>query len=360
MSHSRERKEKNCLNCGTTVQGRFCHICGQENIEPKETFFGMVTHFFNDITHFDGKFFTTLKDLLFKPGFLSAEYMKGRRMSYLNPIRMYVFTSALFFLIFFSLFNTKDAFRITEGNEPLELSQRDSVIQRVEEKLRRDTSNENLRKQLELLKDTSKPVTAFDLIPFSDDFTAVSTIGGKYKSEKEYDSVQSALPKSERDGWLKGLWNRRAVKLNEKYKKTGSFSMSKLSDSVLHKLPYLLFISLPFFALILKLLYIRRRKHFYYADHGIFTIHHYIFSFILLLFIFLWDKLDDMTGWSVWGIFTFITILFWPIYLYKAMRRFYGQGRGKTFVKFVSLNILGFIVAMILLVFFFLFSVFQL
>ena len=101
MSHRPERKEKDCLNCGTTVQGRYCHVCGQENVEPKETFFGMVTHFFNDITHFDGKFFTTLKDLLFKPGFLSAEYMKGRRMSYLNPVRMYVFTSAIFFLIFF-------------------------------------------------------------------------------------------------------------------------------------------------------------------------------------------------------------------------------------------------------------------
>ena len=103
MSHGKERKEKDCLNCGTAVYGRYCHVCGQENAEPKETFFGMVAHFFYDITHFDGKFFTTLKDLLFYPGFLSAEYMKGRRMSYLNPIRMYVFTSAIFFLIFFSI-----------------------------------------------------------------------------------------------------------------------------------------------------------------------------------------------------------------------------------------------------------------
>ena len=101
MSHRPQRKEKNCLNCGTIVQGKFCHICGQENVEPKETFWGMVTHFFYDITHFDGKFFVTLKDLLFRPGFLSAEYMKGRRVSYLNPIRMYIFTSAVFFSYLF-------------------------------------------------------------------------------------------------------------------------------------------------------------------------------------------------------------------------------------------------------------------
>ncbi|MFI5131717.1 MAG: DUF3667 domain-containing protein, partial [Chitinophagales bacterium] len=103
MSHLAERKEKDCLNCGTIIQGRYCHVCGQENLEPKESFWHLVTHFFYDITHFDGKFFTTLKDLLFKPGFLTREYMKGRRVNYLNPIRMYVFTSAIFFLVFFSL-----------------------------------------------------------------------------------------------------------------------------------------------------------------------------------------------------------------------------------------------------------------
>ncbi|MBS1734243.1 MAG: DUF3667 domain-containing protein, partial [Bacteroidetes bacterium] len=108
MSHFKERSEKNCLNCGTEVNGRYCHVCGQENIEPKETVWHLVTHFFNDITHFDGKFFSTLKYLITKPGFLSAEYMKGRRNSYLNPIRMYVFTSAFFFLIFFSFFKVKE------------------------------------------------------------------------------------------------------------------------------------------------------------------------------------------------------------------------------------------------------------
>src|SRR5690349_22469253 len=92
--------------------GRYCHVCGQENVEPKESFLHLVTHFFNDITHFDGKFFTTLKDLLFKPGFLSKEYMIGRRASYLNPIRMYVFTSAIFFLLFFSFFESKAPLKI--------------------------------------------------------------------------------------------------------------------------------------------------------------------------------------------------------------------------------------------------------
>ena len=66
-----------------------------------------INHFFSDVTHFDGKFFITVKDLFAKPGFLSAEYMIGRRVRYLDPIRMYIFTSAIFFLIFFSLFDVQ-------------------------------------------------------------------------------------------------------------------------------------------------------------------------------------------------------------------------------------------------------------
>ncbi|HRO68985.1 MAG TPA: DUF3667 domain-containing protein [Chitinophagaceae bacterium] len=133
MSHRPERKEKDCLNCGTIVQGKYCHVCGQENTEPKESFWGMVSHFFNDITHFDGKFFTTLRVLLTRPGFLSAEYMRGRRMSYLNPVRMYVFTSALFFLIFFSIRNPDEGVKIFDPAGPLTAAQRDSILNKVGE-----------------------------------------------------------------------------------------------------------------------------------------------------------------------------------------------------------------------------------
>ena len=69
-------------------------MCGQENIETHETFGHLAVHFISDIFHFDGMFFSTLKYLLFKPGFLTYEYVRGRRASYLNPIKMYIFISA--------------------------------------------------------------------------------------------------------------------------------------------------------------------------------------------------------------------------------------------------------------------------
>ncbi|MEO6723037.1 MAG: DUF3667 domain-containing protein, partial [Ferruginibacter sp.] len=119
MNHLKERSEKDCLNCNARLHGTYCHICGQENIEPKESFWHLVAHFFYDITHFDGKFFSTLKYLIWRPGFLPAEYARGRRASYLNPIRMYVFTSAFFFLIFFSFMQPKEEVVVVKKKKPV-------------------------------------------------------------------------------------------------------------------------------------------------------------------------------------------------------------------------------------------------
>ncbi len=357
MSHRPERKEKDCLNCGTIVQGRFCQVCGQENTEPKETFWGMVMHFFSDITHFDGKFFVTLKDLLFRPGFLSAEYIRGRRASYLHPVRMYVFTSAVFFLVFFSLRGTQDAIKF-DNDDYFTTAQRDSALVRARKNLARDTADDDLRQIITILSDSSRQVKPSDLFPFQT-HTVISTINGEYNSRHQYDSAQAALPKDERDGWFARLWNKKASELNDRYRSQPTRSMQLVTESLLHRLPYLLFVSLPFFALILKLLYVRR-KNFYYADHAIFSVHHYIFSFILLLFVFLLEKLNDVSGWGIWSFLMGVSLFAWPVYLFIAMKKFYRQGFFKTFFKFLFLNLLGLIVLLFLLIFFFLFSIFQL
>lgn len=358
MSHAPERKEKDCLNCGTVIHGRFCHICGQENVVPKESFWKLVTHFFYDITHFDSKFFETVKDLFFKPGFLSKEYSRGRRASYLNPIRMYVFTSAIFFIIFFAMQDSGNFIKMS-NNDPYTKAQRDSLIHDLQPKLNTDSATSNMRTRFLLLSDTTRPIRPSDLLPFEDDvYVIMSTLGGKYGSIKEYDSIQKAKSAGERDGFWKRLWNKRAIRLNEKYRDDPSSSLKSVSSALLHNLPYMLFVSLPFFALILKLLYVRR-KNFYYADHGIFTVHHYILSFILLLLVFLLNELQDWTDWGIWGFFMAVTIIAWPVYLFLGMKRFYAQGIIKTFFKFLLLNLCGLIVMALLFGIFFLFSVFQ-
>src|SRR5579872_4745542 len=102
MSRHHLREDKACLNCGAIVPERFCSRCGQENTELKESLGHLIGHFFEDITHFDAKIFVTLKDLVLRPGFLTREYIAGKRVRYLNPVRMYVFISAVFFITVFA------------------------------------------------------------------------------------------------------------------------------------------------------------------------------------------------------------------------------------------------------------------
>lgn len=88
-----------CLTCGSALHGRYCHQCGQKRVDHHELsvkhFFGHLVH---EITHLDSnKILRTLFALLFRPGLLPREYLSGRRGLYINPIRVYLTISALYF-----------------------------------------------------------------------------------------------------------------------------------------------------------------------------------------------------------------------------------------------------------------------
>ncbi|MDE3254221.1 MAG: hypothetical protein KGO92_15575, partial [Bacteroidota bacterium] len=122
-----------------------------------------------------------------------------------------------------------------------------------------------------------------------------------------------------------------------------------------HLFPQMLFVSLPLFALLLKLVYIRR-KSFFYVNHVVFTIHLYCATFIIILLGFLITELGKI--WvgesSDWGsmFITFGGMFYW----YKSLRNFYQQGRAKTLLKYFLLFILTSLMMVVLFLFFFIFS----
>ena len=405
MSHSKEREEKICLNCGTALTDRYCHNCGQENTEPKETIWTLVSHFFNDITHFDGKFFSTVKYLITKPGFLSAEYIKGRRASYLHPIRMYVFTSAFFFIIFFSLFNAgdmikgdkDDAEQLKEltaassslkeklpatGDADLKAAMRRSInnidahaaalqgtvlVKERTDSIRRAKTNMLLDSAgIEMRANSLLPNDLLDSIAVNTKKNADSSKadmdiskmeGFDYRSKIAYDSVQKELPANKRDGWFKRKLVNKVIIYKTKYKNDKKEAGALMVEKMLHTLPQALFVSLPVFAFILMLLYTRRK--FYYADHAIFAIHLYCANFMILLLYFGIDKIKLASGWKWLSILEALLILSIFFYLYKAMSKFYLQGRAKTILKFILLNIVFYFVVVILLVTFIMLSLMQ-
>jgi hypothetical protein len=354
VSHLKERAENNCLNCNAVVHGKYCHICGQENIEPKETVWHLINHFFQDITHFDGKFFSSLKLLVFRPGFLSREYMLGRRAGYLNPIRFYVFTSAIFFLIFFSLYKFDPEKNINVSGsvnnvaiadiKKMDSAKYTNFIQKV-------IANDST---LKFAYDRELYFRYLDSVALAPAGFSI-TPANKNLTRREYDSL---LAHGKDHNWIERKLVYKQIELNEKYKGNKKAFIAALINSLLHSVPQILFITLPLFALWLKLMYTRRRQ-YYYVNHAIFTIHLFVFIFILLLVIFGINKLALIDGmhWLQWlsGILTLLLFF----YIYKAMRNFYKQGRGKTILKFIILLLFNLVIMTVLFTVFLFLSFFK-
>jgi hypothetical protein len=386
--------------------GRYCQVCGQENLEPKETVWHLVSHFLNDVTHFDGKFFATLRLLLLKPGFLSSEYIRGRRASYLHPIRMYVFTSAIFFLVFFSIHGSKDVFNVKEETpsyselhrrlDKLEralATEKDSagragVVEGIESLksmvaernmivARRAAKGEDIgadtlglyklsagaKAQLDSLisgiRSGAIPVSGLRTtkmtapIEVEEDTTEKGGVDDNrnwgFGDESlpgrvsEYDSMEAAKPPQQRPSGLTRYLNRHLVALNEHYHSDKQRFVEESKEGIMHTFPKVLFVSLPLFAAFLRLMNLRkkRRREFFYVDHGIFTIHLYVATFILMLVLMLLQRLEDNIH-QHW-LTVVETLLFLSIFVYEyiAMKKFYKQGWFKTLVKMCILNTLS-------------------
>jgi len=319
MSHLKERISKDCLNCGTEVAGRFCQQCGQENVEVKESFFQLFRHFLEDLTHFDGKLWKTLKLLLFEPGSLTKLYIEGKRASYIHPIRMYLFISAVFFLFMFTGEVPEKPEKI--GNKTTEANDFASGFQ------------EGIN--LNLDEDTVK-----------------------YKTIAEYNASQQKLPESKRDNWLDAVIKKKGIEINKKYN-GDKFKVGKaLIEKFEQYFSRMLYISLPIFAFFIWVLY-RRNKNHYFVDHMIFSIHIYCAFYIIL---FVAQSITTVKGYfnaEPSGIIASVVAFSLLYYLYKSLRNHFNQSRKKTLLKFIILNILTMFLMGILMIIFFMFSLFN-
>jgi len=353
--------------------GRYCHICGQENVEVKESFWHLATHLIYDIMHFDSKFFDTLKYLLWRPGFLSKEYLRGRRASYLHPIRMYVFTSAIFFIIFFAFVIKPDELGNTLKTTNTNTSEGRRTLQEeikiLEDSLQKTTDpkkKEDIQDDINGLKMASSYVPNIKVSETSDSSEKkkdndgkVLNIGDSFKTVAEYDSLQKTLPENKRDNWFERTMNHRIITINQKYKGDEERFKEDFIEKFKHSIPQMMFVSLPLLALILQLLYVRRRKQFYYVDHVIVLVHVYIAIFISLLIYYGFDALKTTTGWSLFSWFKTIAGIYIGLYCLLAMYKFYGQGIVKTTFKYIILLFVGTILTSLLLVVFIITSFFQ-
>src|SRR5690349_10164183 len=97
--HATVASAPQCDNCGAPVAGKYCSHCGQRFEHKIHSLLHFSREVTEDLTHADSRLWSTILALLFKPGFLTREFLNGRRVRYLPPLRLYLVLSVLFFLV---------------------------------------------------------------------------------------------------------------------------------------------------------------------------------------------------------------------------------------------------------------------
>ncbi len=92
-------QQNRCMNCGYNFAGKFCNACGEKVYHEHDK---SLTHFFEEglhfMTHFEGKFLTTLKTIILSPGKVSLDYCNGIRKKYFKPFSLFLLLVIIYLL----------------------------------------------------------------------------------------------------------------------------------------------------------------------------------------------------------------------------------------------------------------------
>ncbi len=166
MPRKNRRPLFTCRNCKTTIlpEDTFCKKCGQENHDHHLTMKAMFHEFVEGITHFDNKIISSYKNLIFRPAKLSKDYISGKRVSYVPPVRLYIFTAFVYFFLM-GLMVTKITSKINEirpdsyndlSNSSRIINISKSALYQIQENKNEDAVVRTLKQKLIKQKDSLK------------------------------------------------------------------------------------------------------------------------------------------------------------------------------------------------------------
>ena len=306
-----------CPNCGTPVSGQYCSNCGQIQKDIRRFFLALVNEALDDVFSLNSRMWKTLVAILFRPGFLTNEYLRGRRVSYVQPVRLYFITSISFFLMlsivnFFSPPLTVNALAVEVQSE--------TTVQ----------AGQTIEPKQSSGVDLPLDQTPVDGEQLSDLDQTLANVDRSF-ADGDFDLGLASISK-EKETKIKALLQtqiKKAVVLADQ----GS---GQLVATFLQIAPPIIFCLLPLFALLLKVLYMFRGV--YYTEHFIYAVHNHCFVYLTLLFYTLAEI--SLRGFpSIAGGLTIVVSIWMPAYLWISMKRVYGQGRFFTTLKFIGLGI---------------------
>jgi len=309
-----------CDNCGASVPGKYCGNCGQRLDPPLHSLGHFLAVAFEDVTHADTRLWRTLWALLFKPGFLTREFLDGRRARYLPPVRLYLVISLVFFVWLATLAKPgPDEAHMTPQQRAAIAEARQAA-----EKARRAVG-----------------AAAVVVVPAgtSADAPTAAPAAAAPKESFHGSSLEGDTEHCQKMNY-RGPWREALVRGCEQAARDHGRS---LLESFMHNLPRAMFVFLPLLAAVMMLLYWHPRH--YYVEHLLFYVHNHAFFFLVILIAgvlgTLLPSVATLMGW--------LTTLYIAWYVYRSMRTMYGQGRLRTVGKLAVLGIVYLLAASVML-----------
>ena len=317
-----------CENCGTRLTGNYCSQCGQAAIDYRRSIGHVLLDVLNEFLNWDSKFFASIGLLLTRPWRLTNEFVSGKRVRHVHPLRLYLLASVLFF---FAVNYGAKGLKFQPGKIPgdKQAEVADAINKgrgEIEKELDKENLSPQARKKAEdALNALSKPSPAAPTATSAPEpATSPGATPPNEPAKRTYGAVGDrpfmVFDENEKSStpFEKWLEARAREKMGEHGTKMGLFISTLFSN-----LPYMMLCCIPLFALVLKVLYLRR--HIFYIDHLIYALHIHSFFYAGVMLIVLatigLNKIlpEAIGGWIIAALWiTFVVQIFLSIrYVYR-------------------------------------------
>ncbi|WP_294986990.1 DUF3667 domain-containing protein [uncultured Stenotrophomonas sp.] len=337
-----------CENCDTALHGHYCHRCGQSAHNPLKHVGHAIEEVFESFWHLDGRIFRTLRDLCI-PGRIALNYLKGRRVGYVQPLRLFVILTLFTFFIGkllvhvddFSMGGSRDSLANASTLEQVEAA-RTQQLAMIDKQQAGSAASGNAG--FAMARAAVNAAAAQRRAELTGNGEAVATAGqdaffNHTVNGKPWDAERNPIVLS---GWpqFANTWlNRRLQNGNANIQRMGG-KADLYMQAILTALPGALFFLMPVFALVLRIAYIPRPMG--YLEHLVVALYSHCWLMMVLLATFLVAGIGNALASPAFAAASqWLYAVLWlavPIYLLWMQQRVYGGNKALTVLRYLAIG----------------------
>ena len=310
-----------CENCGRALDGPYCAQCGQPAIDYRRSIGSLLVDAADAFFNLDARFFQSFGLLLIKPWQLTNEFVEGKRARHVHPLRVYLIASVLFFLVI-NFLSRGNHMQVQEDRNGRVISLNPSA----------PSPSPGLPGPWRPGAAPAAPLVSLGVTP-----ETPLGLSGRHFS---WSDSAAPSPRPDRKVFFEELDKQKNIPpfmkwveahAKEKLGPTGDRGDLFLKALIQNIAPMVL-CCIPLFALVLKILYIFKRR--FYVDHLIFALHTHAFIFLSTVIIIGLGFLCAMQSTALTAVVCTVLGIVVLVQLLLAIRRVYRQNWLATLFKF--------------------------